>query len=307
MNNFADRLIAAVRRKRSRVVVGLDPRIDSLPRSFRPRGAGRADVAKAFERFCREIISIVHPYAAAVKPQIAFFEEFGAPGFAAFERVCAAARDRGLAVIADVKRGDIASTAEGYARAFFGGAGASPMADAVTVNPYFGWDGVEPFVRIAGEKGCGVFLLVRTSNPSSAEIQNLPVNVRGRRVPMYEEVARMVSRWGQPFVGRGGYSAVGAVVGATHPSEARRIRKIMPKSFFLVPGYGAQGGTAEDVRVCFRRGGMGAIVNASRSVIFAHRQKPYAEQYGERRWTAAVEAAVIRMRDEINRAIGSFR
>jgi orotidine-5'-phosphate decarboxylase len=213
----------------------------------------------------------------------------------AFEATCAYAADRGLLVIADVKRGDVPDTAEAYAQAYLRSA-AAPI-DAITVNPFFGRDGMDPFLKAAAETGRGLFVLVHTSNPSSKEIQDL--SVRGQ--PLYLAIAEMVRGWGQTdgLIGRSGYSAVGAVAGATFPDQAKEVRDVLPRAFLLVPGYGAQGATAKDLAVYFNPDGLGAIVNASRSVIFAYARSPGRETYGEKRWEQAVEAAARTLKDEL--------
>lgn len=282
---FADRLVDAIRRKKSRVVVGLDPRIESLP----------PDVGDVLE-FNREIIGLVKDHAVAVKPQIAFYEKLGLKGLEAYAETCRVARAEGLLVIGDVKRGDVPETAKAYAEAHFG----FFAVDAVTVNPFFGTDGMTPFLEAARNSGGGIFVLVKTSNPSSKEIQDLDIGGK----PLHLLLAEKTCAWGESLMGVSGYSSVGAVVGATHPEEARRIRSAMPNRFFLVPGYGAQGGTAADVRDCFERDGLGAIVNASRSILFAWERKPYAERFGAARWRDAVAEAARTMKDEINAVLG---
>lgn len=281
MSNFADRLVEAIRTKNSRVVVGLDPRFELLPAEFRCRPP-----AEAYREFGFQVIEAVRGVAVAVKPQVAFFEELGPEGWRVYEEVCRRAQEAGLVVICDVKRGDIADTAEAYARLYL----ERFPCDAITLNPYLGTDSVKPFLDRCARTGRGLFVLVKTSNPSSADFQDL--RVEGE--PLYLRVARAVAKWGEGLRGRSGYSSVGMVVGATHPAQAAEIRKQVPGVFFLVPGYGAQGGKAEDVRVCFEQG-LGAIVNASRSVIYAFAGSP------EACWQEAVAGAARRMRDEINR------
>lgn len=307
MGNFADRLIDAVRTKKSRVVVGLDPQIESFPTILaKLASSDKSSIRKTIAAFCRTIVDIVSPYAVAVKPQIAFFEVYGWEGMRAFEEVCAYAKSKNILVIADVKRGDISSTSEAYAKAYFGAEGYSPMADAITVNPYFGTDGIDPFVKTAAAKGCGLFILVKTSNPSSVEIQDLRIHGENESETIYRRIAELTGEWGKSVIGKGGYSSIGAVVGATHPHEARAIREVLPKAFFLVPGYGAQGGKADDMKVFFNGDGLGAVVNASRSVIYAHKQIPYRDRFGESQWEKAVECAVIEMRDSINKSVGGI-
>jgi orotidine-5'-phosphate decarboxylase len=200
-----------------------------------------------------------------------------------------------LLVIGDVKRGDVPETARAYAEAHF----VTFPTDAITVNPYFGSDGMEPFLESARRNEAGLFVLVKTSNPSSKEIQDLDVGGR----PLHLLIAEMTVAWGERLMGASGYSSVGAVVGATHPDEARKIRAVMPHRFFLVPGYGAQGAGAVDVAACFEAEGLGAIVNASRSVIYAWERKPWAERYGPSRWREAVAEAARTMKEEINAAL----
>jgi orotidine-5'-phosphate decarboxylase len=293
MKNFSDRLVDAIREKKSRVVVGLDPRLESLPEEF---GHGTArDIeraAKAVVDFNGALIDIVKPHAVAVKPQIAFYEKLGPYGMAAYFATCKHARDNGLLVIGDVKRGDVPETAKAYADAHF----IAFPSDAITVNPFFGSDGMEPFLQAARTHHGGLFVLVKTSNPKSGEIQDLPVEGK----PLYIHIARKVAQWGAEAKGESGYSAVGAVVGATHPRQAAEIRAELPNAFFLVPGYGAQGGTAADLKACFNPDGLGAIVNSSRGIISAWEK----EAYKGMTWDKAVDKAVIDMKRDINGALG---
>ncbi|HLM34902.1 MAG TPA: orotidine-5'-phosphate decarboxylase [Gaiellaceae bacterium] len=252
---FADRLAAEVERKRSQIVVGLDPRPDLLPVEL------RGDVA----RFCCGIVDAVAPHAVAVKPQLAFFEALGTVGFAAFEKVCAHARRAGLLVIADGKRGDIGSTARAYAAAYVDGD--LPRVDALTVNPWLGRESVEPYLAAARRRGTGIFAVVKTSN-AGADVQDVTLS-DGR--PMWHHVADLVSEWGDDLVGEHGLSAVGAVVGATHPRAVGEARKLMPRTVLLLPGIGAQGGSVRDLERAWRSGPASALVTASRSIIFAFR------------------------------------
>jgi len=293
MKNFADRLVEAIKAKKSRVVVGLDPRLESLPEEFQ-RGTAKdiERAGKAILDFNAALIEIVKDHAVAVKPQIAFYEKLGPYGVVAYFATCKCARDNGLLVIGDVKRGDVPDTAKAYSDAHFY---AFP-ADAITVNPFFGSDGMAPFVEGAQKVGGGLFVLVKTSNPKSGEIQDL--NVEGS--PLYMHLAEKVAAWGAPLVGESGYSAVGAVVGATHPKQAAEIRAALPKAFFLVPGYGAQGGKAEDLKACFNPDGLGAVVNSSRGIISAWEKDPYKGLP----WEKAVAKAVVDMKADINGALG---
>jgi orotidine-5'-phosphate decarboxylase len=293
MKNFADRLIDAIKAKKSRVVVGLDPRLESFPDDFKHGVAKDIERAgKAVLDFNAALIEIVKDHAVAVKPQIAFYEKLGPYGVVAYFATCKHARDNGLLVIGDVKRGDVPDTAKAYSDAHFH---AFP-ADAITVNPFFGSDGMDPFVQGAQKVGGGLFVLVKTSNPKSGEIQDL--NVDGR--PLYMHLAEKVAAWGAPLVGESGYSAVGAVVGATHPKQAAEIRAALPRAFFLVPGYGAQGGKAEDLKACFNADGLGAVVNSSRGIISAWEKDPYKGLP----WEKAVAKAVVDMKADINGALG---
>jgi orotidine-5'-phosphate decarboxylase len=263
MTHFADRLADAVRRKQSQLVVGLDPVFAQLPEQVRA-GSGAA----AFERFCCGIVDAVAEHAVAVKPQSAFFEALGADGVRAFEHVCDYARAAGLLVIADVKRGDIGSTARAYAAAFIEPRGdASALADSMTVNPYLGGDSLEPFLEACRTAGAGLFCLVKTSNPGGADVQDVTLS-DGR--PLWQHVAGLVDAWGSGLVGEAGHSAVGAVVGATFPQEVAEARRLMPRAVLLLPGVGAQGGTPADLAGAFANGAAGALVSASRSVIYAH-------------------------------------
>ncbi len=293
--HFADRLLDAIDEKGTPAMVGLDPRYESLPAELsRGPSPGRAAAAEAILAFTRRIIDVVAPLVPAVKPNIAFFEAFGSEGYRAFEAVVAHARERGLLVVADAKRGDIGSTAEAYARALFDEIGA----DAVTLSPWLGEDSLRPFFeRVDGGKGC--FLLVRTSNPSSAQVQDLPAGDR----KVFEAVADLVRGWGESRLGERGFSSVGAVVGATFPAQAAALRERMPRTPFLLPGYGTQGGKAESLRNAFGKDGYGAVVNSSRGIIFAFSREPYASALGEERWEEAVRRAVLDMREDLAAAV----
>jgi orotidine-5'-phosphate decarboxylase len=262
---FPDRLAEAVERKRSQLVVGLDPVPERVPD---PTAAG-------FARFCREIVDRVGEHAVAVKPQSAFFEALGSDGVRAFEEVCAYAREAGLLVIADVKRGDIGSTAQAYAAAFI------PLADAVTVNPYLGRDSIEPFLDACRREGAGLFCLVKTSNPGSADVQDVSL-ADGRR--LWEHVATLVAEWGVDLVGESGLSAVGAVVGATFPREVAAARTLLPEAVLLLPGIGAQGARPADVAPAFAAGRASALVSASRSVIYAASPAAEAKRLAAEIW-----------------------
>jgi orotidine-5'-phosphate decarboxylase len=309
--HFADRLCAAIARTGSPVVVGLDPRLDSLPPLLlhacrTAYGPTTRAAAEALWRFNQAIIDAVHDLVPAVKPQLAFYEHYGLEGLRAFARTVRYAQEAGLLVIADAKRNDIGSTAEAYAEAFLGETRVFDQtvagdftADALTVNALLGSDGMQPFIMQAQAHGRGLFVLVKTSNPSSGDVQDLLVDGR----PLYEHLGALVERWGAGHHGVCGYSAVGAVVGATYPEQGQRLRSLMPHTLFLVPGYGTQGATAADVVGCFDQRGQGAVVNASRSLIFAYRTPPYAAQYAEADYAAATRAATQHMTAALQQAL----
>jgi orotidine-5'-phosphate decarboxylase len=268
--HFADRLAGAVEHKRSQLIVGLDPRPDLLPVELKGEAhLGRSEAADACARFCRGLIDAVAPYVVAVKPQVAFFEALGADGVRALEDVCAYVRTAGLQVIADAKRGDIGSTARAYASAYLERTnGREPLADAVTVNPYLGRDSIDPFLAACRREGAGLFCVIKTSNAGGAEVQDLVLS-DGR--PVWHQVAELVAEWGVDLVGEHGLSAVGAVIGATHPRAVGEARRLMPRSILLLPGVGAQGATPADVARAFTSGPASALVNVARNVIYAFR------------------------------------
>ena len=293
---FADRLADAVERKRSQLVVGLDPVLDMLPVELRGEAtAGRAAAANALQRFCAGIIDAVAPYVVAVKPQVAFFEALGSDGWRALEQVSAYAREAGLLVIGDAKRGDVGSTARAYATAFLEPRYAEPpLADALTVSPFLGRDSLDPFFAACRREGAGLFLLVRTSNPGAADLQDASLS-DGR--PLWRQVAELVDQWGEDLVGARGLSSVGAVVGATVPRIVGEARREMPRAIILLPGVGAQGATPADVARAFTSGPASALVAASRSVLYAFRST-------EDDWRSAAAAEAARLKDEVWRASG---
>lgn len=299
MTHFADRLAAAVKRCGNPVLVGLDPRWENLPTCVRASAvedslSARAD---AFARFCRGVIDVVAPLVAVVKPQAAFFEQLGPSGMQALGAVIRYARDQGLMVIVDGKRNDIGSTAAAYAEAYLGPAPPSAWGgDALTVSPYLGGDSLQPFVDLAVERAAGIFVLVKTSNPGGGLFQDLALP-DGRLV--YQKVAESVETWAAATRGAAGYGAVGAVVGATYPEQLAELRGAMPHTWLLVPGYGAQGAGAAEVREAFDPQGLGAVVNNSRGIIFAHQQREYRDRFGAERWQEAVEAATRAMIEQL--------
>jgi orotidine-5'-phosphate decarboxylase len=294
-SHFADRLMAAVRAKRNPVLVGLDPRAESLPTGL-IAGEGLEAVAGAFVSFCRGVIDVVAPLVPAVKPQAAFFEQLGPAGMRALKDVIDYAASKGLLVILDGKRNDIGSTAQGYAEAYLGAGVASPWGcDALTVSPYLGDDSLTPFVETAKAHGAGIFVLVKTSNPGGKRFQDLVAEGRA----LYRHVGDYVETLAASTTGTGGYGLAGAVVGATYPEQLAELRQAMPHTWFLNPGFGAQGGTAKDCAAAFDASGLGAIVNNSRGIIFAHSRPEYKDRFGAARWQEAVEAATREMIEQL--------
>jgi len=293
MRNFADILMDAIDAKGSRLVVGLDPRIEYIPNDLREpslKAAGHfcGAAAEMILNFNRIVIDIVSPYVPAVKVQVAFYEAFGSPGYRAYEDTCRYAAEKGLIVIGDVKRSDIGSTAHAYARAHLGVTELEDKvvhhgrAHAMTVTPYFGWEGIEPFLYTAVEFNKGLFVMVRSSNATAHEVQG----TQDDPDPLFLRVARKVDEWGRDNIGDRGYSAVGAVVGATYPEDIPRLRELMPRALFLLPGYGAQGANPKDLAGAFDADGHGAVVAASRRIIQAHRTPD------NQMWEHAIEQAV---------------
>ena len=304
--NFADRLIEAINNKESHACVGLDPRWNRIPEEIRERaieeeGETLQAVAEGIIDFNQGIIDAVASSVPVVKPQIAFYEKYGHQGIRAFEETIDYAKEKGLLVISDAKRNDIGSTAKAYADGHLGeiddleGLATSLNSDSLTVTPYLGWDGIKPFVTNCREQNKGIFILVKTSNSSAHELQDIKAQDDEL---VFAKLAKLVQEWGSEVVGEKGYSSVGAVVGATYPKEAERLRQLMPHSYFLVPGYGAQGGGADDVVPCFNQDGYGAVVNSSRGIIFAYEREEYSSDYQE-----AAQEAVLDMNRDINKAL----
>lgn len=300
-----NRLVDNIKKTEAPVVVGLDPMLSYVPKhildkAIRERGETLEAAGAAIWEYNKGIIDATYDLIPAVKPQIAMYEQFGIPGLEAFKRTVDYCKEKGLVVIGDIKRGDIGSTSAAYAVGHLGNVqiGSKKCAgfneDFVTVNPYLGTDGVKPFVDVCKEEKKGIFVLVKTSNPSSGEFQDQKIDGR----PLYEIVGEMVAKWGRDCMGDS-YSYVGAVVGATYPEMGKVLRKIMPKAYILVPGYGAQGGTAKDLKPYFNEDGLGAIVNSSRGIICAYKQEKYA-QFGEEGYAEASRQAVIDMKEDIN-------
>ena len=302
--NAIDRLIEKIKETGNPTVMGLDPRYDMLPECVTSKYSKDLEgVSKAIIEYNKALIDATYDIVPAVKPQIAFYEMFGIPGMKAFKETCKYAKEKGMVVIADVKRGDIGSTAQGYSNAFLG---KTPIentqeliydVDFVTVNPYMGTDCVKPFIEDCKKYDKGIFILVKTSNPSSGELQDLKLE-NGKEV--YMQVAELVEKWGEDLIGTNGYSSIAAVVGATYPEQLEQIRKIAPHTYFLIPGYGAQGGKANDIALGFDDNGLGGIVNASRSLMCAFKTN---DKYEEKDYAKATRDEAIRMKEELNNAI----
>jgi orotidine-5'-phosphate decarboxylase len=300
MGSYIERLNSAIRKKKTPALVGLDPRLDAIPSAILKKAGSLASstcqlAALAFEEFCLRIIDTVAPLVPAVKPQAAFFEEYGPEGMTALGNVITYARQKGLIVICDAKRGDIGTTAEAYARGFLAGEDASLApwgADALTVNPYLGRDTLEPFAKVCHERGAGLYVLVRTSNPGSASFQDHTSTAHDPHgEKLYQVVARIVEEMTQLGTLSDGYGSIGAVIGATYPEELKMLRAQMSHVPLLIPGYGTQGGTSLDTAAAFDAHGLGAVVNSSRGINFAYQKEPYKNKFGIERWEDAVEAA----------------
>ncbi|NLI58955.1 MAG: orotidine-5'-phosphate decarboxylase [Clostridium sp.] len=305
---FIDLLIKNIKEKNNPSVVGLDPKIEYVPtfikeEAFKKYGKTLMGVANAILTFNKYIIDAVYDVVPAVKPQLAYYEMYGLEGLKAFYETCRYAKEKGLLVIADGKRNDIGSTAESYSAAFLGKTKIEDIeeaafdVDALTVNPYLGIDGIKPFIKDCDKYNKGIFILVKTSNESSGQFQDILTEM-GKSI--YEIVAQYVEEWGKELKGEYGYSSVGAVVGATYPNQAKVLRRILKSGYILVPGYGAQGGTAKDVAHSFNPDGLGAIVNASRSIMCAYKSERWKEKYTEEKFYEASRAEALRMKEDIN-------
>ena len=303
-----NKLVDKIKKQNAPVVVGLDPMMKFVPKhlqdaAFKEYGETLEGAAEAIWQFNKAIIDNIYDIVPAVKPQVAMYEQFGIPGMIAFKKTVDYCHEKDMVVIGDVKRGDIGSTSEAYAVAHLGKVkvGNKEIAafdeDFATVNPYLGSDGINPFLKVCKEEKKGIFILVKTSNPSSGEFQDRLIDGR----PLYEHVGEKVNEWAMQCMGDD-YSYVGAVVGATYPEMGKVLRKVMPKSFILVPGYGAQGGKAEDLVHFFNEDGLGAIVNSSRGIIAAYAKEEYAK-FGEANFADASRQAAIDMINDINGAL----
>ncbi len=304
-----NKLVKKISEQNAPVVVGLDPMLKYVPEhiqkaAYEQYGETLKGAAEAIWQFNKAIIDNIYDIVPAVKPQVAMYEQFGLEGMEAFKKTVDYCHEKDMVVIGDVKRGDIGSTSEAYAVAHLGKVqvGSKKIAafdeDFATVNPYLGSDGIKPFINVCKEENKGIFILVKTSNPSSGEFQDRLIDGK----PLYEHVGAKVAEWGEECMGDN-YSYVGAVVGATYPEMGRTLRKIMPKAYILVPGYGAQGGKAEDLKAFFNEDGLGAIVNSSRGIIAAYKKEEYAK-FGEKNFAEASRQAAVDMINDINGALG---
>lgn len=302
------KLIANIKKTNAPIVVGLDPMLSYIPefikkKAFDEYGETMMGAANAVWQFNKDIVDAVSDLVPAVKPQIAMYEQFGLEGMKAYQQTIDYCKEKGLVVIGDIKRGDIGSTSEAYAVGHLGKVTVGSQLlcgfneDFATVNPYLGSDGITPFIKVCKEEKKGIFILVKTSNPSSGEFQDRLIEGR----PLYEWVGEKVAQWGAECMGDT-YSYVGAVVGATYPEQGKILRQIMPKAFILVPGYGAQGGKGADLVHFFNKDGLGAIVNSSRGILAAYKQEQYAS-FGEEGYADAARQAVIDMREDIATAL----
>lgn len=308
-----NKLVAQIKKTGAPIVVGLDPMMKFIPehikeKAFAEFGETLEGAAEAIWQYNKAIVDAIYELVPAVKPQIAMYEQFGLPGLSAFYKTVQYCKEKRLIVIGDIKRGDIGSTSEAYAVGHLGKVQVGSKSyygfdeDFVTVNPYLGSDGVNPFIKVCKEEKKGIFVLVKTSNPSSGEFQDRQIADAGNR-PLYEVVGEQVAKWGETHMGDT-YSYVGAVVGATYPEMGKVLRKIMPKSYILVPGYGAQGGKGADLVHFFNEDGLGAIVNSSRGIIAAYQQEKYA-RFGAENFADASRAAVLDMKEDIEQALAN--
>ncbi len=301
MKHFADRLVDAIRRTGNPCVVGLDPRIELMPDFIKSgRGEPSRETARSIiADFHELVLETVAELVPAVKPQLAFFEQYGVAGMQAFEQTLADSRQRGLLVIADGKRNDISSTAEAYARAFLGGDANAFDSDSMTVTPYLGRDSLTPFVGQCAKHNKGLFVVLKTSNAGSRDFQDQVLQDTGK--PVYESVAAMIHELGRDLIGESGYSAIGAVTGATFPEDARRLRALMPQAFLLVPGYGAQGATGRHAAVCFHSDGLGAVVSSSRGITYDFGEPGVSRQ----EFVKIVRERTLRMIEDVTESIAA--
>lgn len=307
MTNMMDKLIDRIRETNNPTVIGIDPKYDMIPECIKNKYEQNMEgVAKAIEEFNKALIDATFDIIPAVKINIAFYEMYGLEGMKVFEETCKYAKEKGMLVMADIKRGDIGSTSKAYSNAFLGRTQIGEKeekiydVDFVTLNPYMGIDSVKPFIEDCKKYNKGAFIIVKTSNPSSGDLQDLKLE-NGEEV--YTRVAKLVEEWGEDLRGKYEYSSISAVVGATYPKQLKDLRKTAPHTFFLIPGYGAQGGKAEDIALGFDSNGIGGIVNSSRGLMCAYKSDLWKDKYTEERFAEATRQEAIRMRNELNNAI----
>ena len=307
MANMMDRLIDRIKETNNPTVIGIDPKYDMIPECIKNKYEQNMEgVAKAIEEFNKALIDATFDIIPAVKINIAFYEMYGLEGMKVFEETCKYAKEKGMLVMADIKRGDIGSTSKAYSNAFLGRTQIGEKeekiydVDFVTLNPYMGIDSVKPFIEDCKKYNKGAFIIVKTSNPSSGDLQDLKLE-NGEEV--YTRVAKLVEEWGEDLRGKYGYSSISAVVGATYPKQLKDLRKTAPHTFFLIPGYGAQGGKAEDIALGFDSNGIGGIVNSSRGLMCAYKSDLWKDKYTEERFAEATRQEAIRMKNELNNAI----
>lgn len=307
MTNMMDKLIDRIKETNNPTVIGIDPKYDMIPECIKNKYEQNMEgVAKAIEEFNKALIDATFDIIPAVKINIAFYEMYGLEGMKVFEETCKYAKEKGMLVMADIKRGDIGSTSKAYSNAFLGRTQIGEKeekiydVDFVTLNPYMGIDSVKPFIEDCKKYNKGAFIIVKTSNPSSGDLQDLKLE-NGEEV--YTRVAKLVEEWGEDLRGKYGYSSISAVVGATYPKQLKDLRKTAPHTFFLIPGYGAQGGKAEDIALGFDSNGIGGIVNSSRGLMCAYKSDLWKDKYTEERFAEATRQEAIRMRNELNNAI----
>ena len=300
-----DLLINKIKEMNNPTVMGLDPRYDMLPECIKEKYNGSIEkICEGILEYNKTLIDSVYDIIPAVKPQMAFYEMFGIEGIKCFKETCKYAHEKGMIVILDAKRGDIGTTAVAYSNAYLG---KTPLGsfeetffdvDFITVNPYLGSDGIKPFIEDCKKYDKGIFVLVKTSNPSSGELQDLKLE-NGKTI--YETVGELVETWGEDLRGEYGYSSVGAVVGATYPEQLESLRKELPHTFFLIPGYGAQGGKAKDIALGFDKNGLGGIINASRSLMCAYKSDLWKDKFSDEEYAQATRAEAIRMKEDLKK------
>jgi len=305
-----DTLVKKIQATKNPTVVGLDPRLAFIPDQIKEEaydqwGKTPEGVAKAFLAFNKAIIDTIYDVVPAIKPQVAMYEQLGSVGIQCYIDTIAYAKSKDMVVIGDIKRSDIASTAESYSNGHIGRVDIEGIKfeiykeDFITVNPYLGFDSIEPYMNNCETYDKGLFVLVKTSNPNSGEVQDVKVGEEF----LYTYMGKLVSKWGEAYIGESGYSRIGAVVGATHKEQSIILRAYMPKTYFLVPGYGAQGATAEDLAGCFNKDGLGAIVNSSRGIIAAYTKESYKKMYKPSEFAAAARQAALDMKADLNRVL----